>query len=69
MGADRPVRFETVQRRGELGNQCRVQGIQRRRPVERDDANRAAPLDEDVLVILLLAHPCLSSAAVSHSKR
>jgi len=55
-GPDRRVVLELVQRRGELADQRGAQRVQRRRPVERDNADRAPPLDEDVLVAGLLSH-------------
>ena len=54
--ADRRVGLEIVERRGQFGDQRRVQRVERLRPVQGDDADRAAPLDEDVLVARLIAH-------------
>ena len=47
-GADLPVALQIVEGRAEIGDQRRVQGVERLRPVEGDDADRTLPLEEDV---------------------
>ena len=48
--ADIGVGLEGVDRGGDLGDQRGVERIERLRPVEPDDADLAARLDDDVLV-------------------
>jgi hypothetical protein len=47
-GGDRRVALQIVERRAEIGDQRRIQGVERLRPVQRDDADRPLPLEENV---------------------
>ena len=49
--ADRRIGFEIVERRADLGDEGGVQRVERLRPVQRNDADRAAPLEQDVCVL------------------
>src|SRR5205085_6274969 len=65
--ADRRIGFEIVERRADLGDEGGVQRVERLRPVEGDDADRAAPLEQNIAVFPA-SHgtaPTLSIAAVA----
>src|SRR6202035_1430951 len=56
--ADRRIAFELVKGGAELLDQPRVQRIERRRPIEPDQTDRALPLNEDGL-FMRIAHASL----------
>src|SRR5262245_32121348 len=49
-GADGGVRLESVERAVELGDEPRVERIERLRPVERDQSDLASRRDQDRLI-------------------
>ena len=49
--ADRGIAFQIVEGGSDLRDEGGVERIERLGPIERDDADRAAPLDQDVAVL------------------